>query len=202
MKIFIVDDHQLFREGLRLLLETVPDYDVVAEFNDVSGLHEAVVEWQPDLVILDYNIPGGGSLAALETIKKRFLAIKVITLTGVQSGKLFKQLVAAKADGIFLKDMSAKTMLASVKKVLDGKQVFSEGVRHYISVANQELTGREFQIMDFIVAGLNSKEIADKLHLTIKTVENHRYNLMQKLGLKNPVELVHYAQKHGLLSSS
>ena len=199
MNIIIADDHLLFRDGLKIILETEANFNIIAEHDNAADLKEAVIELQPDLVIADYNMPGGGSLTTLEYIKKRYSEIKVIALTGVHSGVLFKQMLNAGADGIFLKEMSAQSMLESVKKVMAGERVFSQTVEQYIKPEQDKLTAREFQIMDFIVSGLSSKDIAEKLNLSVKTIENHRYNLMQKLGLKSSVELVQYAKKQGLL---
>ena len=184
MKIILADDHILFRDGLKIMLETIPDYSVVAEVENASSLIDAVKKHSVDLVILDYNMPGGGSISALEHIKKRYETTKVISLTGVHSGQLFKQMFDAGADGIFMKEMSAKEMVRSIQKVLNGEKVFSDTVKEYMSDNTPKLTNREFQIMDLIVSGLSTNEIADKLSLSAKTVENHRYNLMQKLELK------------------
>ena len=201
MKIIIADDHLLFRDGIKIMLETMPDFQVVAEVDSADGLLDAVKQHSVGLVILDYNMPGGGAISALEHIKKRYEHTKVISLTGVHSGHLFKQMLNAGADGIFMKEMSAQDMLSSIQKVLNGEKVYSETVKEYLKNEQPKLTNREFQIMDLIVSGLSTAEIAERLSLSAKTVENHRYNLMQKLELKNSVELTLYAQKQGLLSN-
>jgi len=202
MNIIIADDHVLFRDGLKMMLEIESDFQVVAEVDNAESLIIAIKEQSADLVILDYNMPGGGSISALEYIKKRYPHTKVITLTGVNSASLFKQMFSANADGILMKEMSAQDMISSIKRVIAGEQVFSETVKQSLDINQPELTNREFQIMDLIVSGLSTNEIAEKLSLSSKTVENHRYNLMQKLELKNSVELTRYAQKLGLFSNS
>ena len=201
MRIVLADDHQLFRDGLRTVLETVSGYEVVAEVGNAAELKAAVQQDQPDLVIQDYRMPGGGTVAVLEFIKQRYPEIKVIVLTGVNSGALFQQLLDSHADGIFLKEISAEEMLRSIKKVMSGQRVFSATVRDQVFSEKPDLTAREFQIMDLVVEGLNNSEISQRLSLSPKTIENHRYSLMKKLGLKNAVELMHYVRKNGLLDS-
>lgn len=198
MRIVIADDHQLFREGLRLILSNESDWQVVAELDNAEDLLALVKEQTPDLVMLDYRMPGGGSLSALEYIKKRYPQIKVIMLTGVQSHALFEQMKACQADGVLLKEISAEELLKAVYRVMAGKKIIYAGLND-ATVAPPDLTSREFQVLDLVLAGLNSNAIAEKLNLSSKTVENHRYSMMQKLGVKNTVELMHYANRHGLL---
>lgn len=201
MRIILADDHKLFREGLRVVLETVPEHEVVAEVGNAPDLKEAVTRLQPDLVIQDYRMPGGGTVAVLEYIKQRYPEIKVIVLTGVDSGALFQQLLDSRADGVLLKEMSAEETLEAIRKVKSGQRALSPTVRERAHSVMPELTAREFQIMELVVEGLNSMEISQRLNLSSKTVENHRYSLMKKLGLRNTVELVHYVRKHGLLEN-
>ncbi len=201
MRIILADDHKLFRDALRVVLETVPDYEVVAEVGNALDLKEAVSQLQPDLVIQDYRMPGGGTVAVLEYIKQRYPEIKVIMLTGVDSGALFQQLLDSNADGVLLKEISAEETLASIRKVMSGKRALSPSVSERALPGRPDLTTREFQIMELVVEGLNSAEISARLNLSAKTVENHRYSLMKKLDLKNTVELVHYVRKHGLLEN-
>lgn len=199
IRIVIADDHQLFREGLQLILSSEPAWQVIAEVDNAEDLLTRVKTEQPELVMMDYRMPGGGSLSALEYIKKRYPEIKVIMLTGVQSRTLFSQMTACQADGILLKEMSADELKKAVKNVLLGKKVTSKGVAQELGSNAPDLTAREFQVLDLVLTGLNSAAIAQKLSLSSKTVENHRYSLMQKLGVKNTVELMRYASRHGLL---
>jgi DNA-binding NarL/FixJ family response regulator len=201
MRIILADDHKLFRDALRVVLETVPGYEVVAEVGNAPDLKEAVSRLQPDLVIQDYRMPGGGTVAVLEYIKQRYPEIKVIMLTGVDSGALFQQLLDSNADGVLLKEISAEETLASIKQVMSGRRALSPSVSERALPGRPDLTTREFQIMELVVEGLNSTEISARLSLSPKTVENHRYSLMKKLDLKNTVELVHYVRKHGLLEN-
>ncbi len=201
IRIILADDHQLFREGIRVLLESVNEYQVISEADNAEDLKTQVVELQPDLVIQDYRMPGGGTISTLEYIKKRYPKIKVIALTGVHSGSLFQQLLDSHADGVLLKEISAQELLTAVRNVLRGEKVFSSTVREQVFAGKPDLSPREFQVLDLVVEGLNNNEISERLNLSPKTIENHRYNLMNKLGVRNAVELMHYVRKNGLLDS-
>ena len=117
MKIILADDHQLFREGLRTLLELDPEYQIVSEVDNTDALLADVTRFQPDLIFQDYRMPTGGTISTINKIKKQFPEIKLIILTGMQSTRLFKQLLSSKADGILLKEVSAEFLLQAIKEI-------------------------------------------------------------------------------------
>jgi DNA-binding NarL/FixJ family response regulator len=199
IEIILADDHQLFRDGIKTLLESVNDYRVVAEVNTAQALKETLTHTSANLVLLDYRMPGGGALTTLKYIKKRYPDTQVIALTGVQSTSLFKQLMDSDADGVLLKEISAQELLQAVAKVMSGEKVYSKSVQEEVRGHKSDLSNREFQVLDLVVEGLSNNEISERLSLSAKTVENHRYNLMNKLGVRNAVELMHYARRNGLL---
>ena len=184
-----------------MLLESVEGYEIVAELDNADELKRKVRGLKPDLVILDYRMPGGGSITTLEYIKTILPKTKVISLTGVRSGNLFRHLIDSHADGIVLKDASGEELLEAVKNVLAGQQVLSPNIRDKLFKGKPDLTPREFQVLDMVVEGLSTNEIAERIGLSKKTVESHRYSLSHKLGVRNAVELVHYVREHGLLDS-
>lgn len=195
----LADDHKLFREGLRSTLESDGRYKVVHEVGDAASLKTELQIRSVDLVLLDYRMPGGGSLAALEYIKKRFPTTKVILLTGMDVSPIFQQFVDLKADGVLIKEISSEELLGSVAKVVSGERVVAAEVRNYLDSKKAQLSAREYQVMELILEGLSNTEMADRLGISIKTVGNHRHNLMQKLNLKNTVELMRFAIKNGYL---
>ncbi|MEM7361297.1 MAG: response regulator transcription factor [Pseudomonadota bacterium] len=201
MKIILADDHPLFREGLKSMLETVPGFRVIRQVDTAADLKNVVSEQQPDLVIMDYRMPGGGALETFQFIKKRFTEIKIILLTGIDVSSLFQQFVELDADGVLIKDASSDDLLASITGVVAGRKVIAPAIEKQLSNSDTQLTSREFQIMEQILQGHNNTVIAKNLSLSIRTVGNHRFNLMQKLGLKNSVELMHYAINNGLIGS-
>jgi DNA-binding NarL/FixJ family response regulator len=199
MRILLADDHQLFREGLRTLLELEDTHQIVDEVDNTEALLESVQTHQPDLVIQDYRMPNGGAISVINTIKEQFPGIKLIMLTGVQSGDLYLQLIKSKADGILLKDVSAEFLLQAIDDVQKGERVFSPAVAELLKSKDMKLTSREFQVLEYVVEGLNNSEISDKLYLTSRTVENHRFNLMKKLNVHNVAELIKVVRDQGIL---
>jgi DNA-binding NarL/FixJ family response regulator len=202
MRIILADDHRLFREGLCATLETVKTYSVVAQLGTADGLLNELSTTECDLVFLDYHMPGGGALKALSSIKSNFSKTKVIVLSGADVSSLYQSFIDLKANGVLIKDISSIELLNSVTRVIDGEQVIAKEIVEFIKANQSEITLREFQVMELIVSGLNNTQIAKQLNLSNKTIANHRYNLMQKLGLKNSIELMHHALKIGLISHS
>jgi DNA-binding NarL/FixJ family response regulator len=201
MKIILADDHTLFREGLKIALETVPRYQVIGEFENVEGLRNGLQKQLPDLLIMDYRMPGGGSLAMLKYVKQRYQSLKVIMLTGINVGPVFQQFLESKADGILIKDMTGIQMMGAVESVERGEQVIAPAVEEYLHSEQPQLSSREYQVMELVLEGLNNTEMADRLNISVKTIGNHRFNLLQKLGLKNSVELTRYALQNGFIEA-
>lgn len=199
MKILLADDHLLFREGLKLLLEMQPDMEVVAEVADLRHLLETVKDTNPDLLIMDYHMPGGESSALLAHCKQRFEALKVIALTGSRSGAVLKQLQQADADAVLLKDTPPKTLLAAIDSIFQGKKILGDDVSEKINEMETELTQRELQILQLVYRGLSTAELASQLNISAKTADKHRENLMRKLQVSNVVQLIHRVKEMNLL---
>lgn len=199
MRIVLADDHEMFRQGVRLLLES-HDRNVVGECSNAEDLRDLSLKLRPDVVILDYRMPGD-SLSTLEYIKARMPECKVIMLTGVQSALLYQQITATRIDGLLKKEGSANQLIEAIDTVIAGDRFFSAEIRPLIAAAAPELSKREFQIFNLIVQGLTGVEIADQLNLAAKTVDGHRQNIMKKLNTKNVVELVNYAHENDLFQS-
>ena len=199
MKIILADDHVLFREGLKIALETVPHYEVVAEYENTADLRKGLQQDPPDLLIMDYRMPGGGSLATLKYLKQRYDELKIIMLTGINVSVIFQQFVDSKADGILIKDMTGLEMMQAVELVEKGETVIAPAVQEYLRSQKPQLSSREYQIMELVLEGLGNTDMAERLNISVKTVGNHRFNLMQKLNLKNSVELTRYAIQNGFI---
>lgn len=198
MQIILADDHAIFRQGLALLLQAQPGYRIVAEADRLEGVPQLVQQHKPDLLILDYHMPGGESSAVLAYCKQRDPALKVIALTGAQSGMAYRQLIDARADAVLLKDATAPELLRCIADVMAGKTVVPEAVQRQADAVDHGLTPRERQILQLIYQGLPTTEVAEQLHLSVKTVDKHRENLMRKLGVCNVVQLIHKAREFGL----
>jgi len=197
----IADDHYLFMEGITGLLQSVPGYSVIGQSKNTASLLKNLEQETPDLVIQDYRMPGSNSLIVINQIKIKYPSIKLILLTGLHSNSVFKQALASKAHAILVKDISSEDLLNSIKWVMLGKRVLSPCVQEVNSKLEPEITSKEFQILELIFEGFNSNEMAKKLNRSAKTIENHRYNLMQKLGVKNVAGLMRYIHNNGLIES-
>lgn len=194
IKILLADDHAIFRQGLKLLLQTQEQYQIVAELGDLGQVLPYLQSDVVDLMILDYHMPGGESSAVLAYCKQRYPEMRIIALTGANSGVIFKQLRDAKADAILQKEGSANQLLDCINQVLAGKQVIPEEVQAQIEACETDLTPRELQILALIYQGLATVEVAEQLSLSAKTVDKHRENIMRKLQVNNVVQLIHKVQ--------
>ncbi len=198
-KLVIADDHQLLRDGLRLLLEGNDAFHIVAEAHDTESLQEAVKAHHPDIVISDYNMPTGQMTQVLADIKAFRPSVKFIILTGVISGSLYKQLLDIPVNGILLKDGSMDDIINGLNKVMNGEIVMSDIVREHIEHLDALLTKRELEIVSLVVKGASNNEISTTLCISPKTVDNHRSNIFKKLQVNSAVELAEYARKNGLV---
>lgn len=203
MRIIIADDHTIFRDGLKLLLGCCPGYQVVAESGEAASLQALVQAHRPDLVIMDYNMPGGDSGAVLAYLKQRHPQLKVVVLTAERGGALLQHLEAVGADGILLKEGSGEAMLAAIQRVAAGEKVVPPAVRERIDQLSQpdlQLTAREFQVLHLICEGWPNAAIAERFSLSPRTVDKHRENLQRKLGVSNVVQLINKARELDLVA--
>ena len=207
MKIVIADDHGIVRSGIKLLLERQPDLEVVAEAADGIEARDLVIERRPDLAILDVKMPGLTGLQATREIKAQAPEVPVLILSMHDDERYLFEALKAGASGYVLKAQADADLMAAVRAVEKGepfltpsaqqaliKDVLGEGVAR-----SDELTPREQEVVKLVAEAHTNKEIAAILHLSEKTVENHRSNAMRKLGMRDRVELVRYAIRKGLI---
>lgn len=208
LRVFLIDDHAVLRSGLRLLLQTQPGLEVVGDASDgAEGLAE-VRRLKPDLVILDLSMPGLGGLEMLKQAMAEQPWLKVMVLTMHDDIEFVRTALTAGAVGYVLKRAADTELLTAIRTVSQGgtyvypslaARLFLEsGVRE-----NREQTGklsqREIEVLQHIALGYTQGEIADRLALSIKTVETHKARISEKLGLKTRAELVRYAIHNGLV---
>jgi DNA-binding NarL/FixJ family response regulator len=213
-RILIVENHALLRAGLRALLSAKPEFEVVGE---AANGHDAVAAargLEPDLVLMDISMPGMTGIEAIIDIKRRSPATRVIVVTMHKAEEYVQASLRAGASGYLLKDAGDEELQAAIRTVLAGKIYLSADVsgaivERYLAGEQprgtarraQDLTHRERQILKLIAEGHRNKYIAEYFSLSIKTVEKHRSNLMQKLDLHNSSMLTSYAIEHGLLDT-
>ena len=212
IRVFLVDDHALFRDGLRALLAGCEDMEVVGEAGDGQEAVARVPGARPDVVLMDIAMPGLGGLEATLALRRLYPPARILVLTQYESREYVTRFLKAGAAGYVLKKAAGPELIAAIRAVAAGQAVLhpsvtAEVIEGYLKgsrpgpgeAAYESLTERERQVLKLIAEGQTSKEIAGALDISVKTVVTHRTNLMQKLGLHNRAELVKYAVRLGLI---
>jgi len=209
IRILIADDHGVLRAGLRALLNTEPSLEVVGEAADGNEALRLTSELQPDIVLMDISMPDCGGIEATRRLTELRPDVGVLILTVHEDKGLLREAIRAGAAGYILKRAVESELINAIQAVSRGDLYVHPAMTRallpdVISVpaANQmaieRLTPREVEVLRLIVTGHTNRQIADVLTLSVRTVESHRANLMDKLDLHSRVELVRYAAKHGL----
>ena len=210
--IVLADDHRLVREGLRRLLEERKDFRVIGEATNGQQAVEIAEAERPDLVLMDISMPGLSGIDATRRICKNGSATKVLILSMHDNRSFVEEVLRAGASGYVLKDAAASDLLRAVDAVRSGDSFLSPGITQQVvdAIANpgdrsaaalESLTERERQVLTLIAEGLSSKQIAGQLGVSLKTVESHRANLMDKLDIHKVSGLVRFAIRAGLVAA-
>lgn len=208
-KIVIADDHPIFLLGIKSLLESKPDqYELVGIAEDGTQAWELIKNKKPDIALLDIEMPGMSGLTICDMVRKDKLFTKVVVLTVSKDEAIFNQALEAGVHGYILKENSINDLSEGIKTVLSGNFFFSSSVSEFLvkrsnrpssnemSVRKRRLTKTEKTVIKWIAEGLRSKEIADKMNISAKTINNHRANICKKLNLKGTNSLLVYALQH------
>jgi DNA-binding NarL/FixJ family response regulator len=209
IRILLVDDHAILRDGLRALLSYYPDVEVVGEAGDGLQAIECVQRLSPDIVLMDIAMPGMNGLEATRHIRQHYPGTRVLVLTQYEDQQYVLPLLQAGVSGYVLKRALGADLINAVRTVASGESFLYPSVattvldqlRKSEQQARQEdkmLTPREQEILRRVASGETSRQIALALNVSAKTIEWHRGNLMSKLGLRSVAELVRYALEHGL----
>jgi len=204
IKCVIVDDHTLFRDGLRRVLESEPDLEVIGEASDAAGALEKVEQLHPDVVLMDIGMPGMCSFDAAKLLLEKNPDTRLIFLTMYEEEEYLMRCMSVGASGFMLKDSPAPRVINAVREVFQGRKYLSpqilgrmvDDVRARSTRSSSRgtmLTPREREIIKMIAEGNSVKEIAGMLGRSVKTVEAHKFNLMRKLDIHNKAQLVTYA---------
>lgn len=204
-RIFIVDDHPVFREGLSKVIGQEPDLEVCGEADTAAEAFSKIDALAPDLVMTDIGLPGKGGLELIQDIHAINPALPVVVVSMHEEKLYAERVLRAGGRGYVMKQAGPAKMLQAIRTVLSGRIAVSEAISAGIldnlsrppakdgGPAMGKLSNREFEILRLIGQGRDSHNIAEALHLSIKTVDTHRGNIRIKLGLKNSTELIHYA---------
>lgn len=206
LNIFIADDHQLVQEGLSSLIRGIEHFTLAGTASTGEELISALsrAETLPDICILDIEMPGQGGVATLRILKERFPGLKVLILTMHEESFYVNRVIREGADGYLHKNLNRDSFIESVSKIMNGGSFFVQGLDTAAPSPAQDanpdvLTPREKHILRLIALGKSNKEIAKELHISHRTVDTHRNNLMRKLNISSSVLLVHYAYSNNLL---
>ena len=212
IRIFIAEDHAILREGLRALLTTSPDIEIVGEAEDGRDAVQQICKIKPQLVLMDLSMPHINGTEAIRMIKHREPDIKIIALTVHKSQEYVRAALDACADGYVLKDDTHQDLLTAIRNVIKGNIYLSPGITSkvingflekeadsHISLSWDTLTTRERQVIKLIAEGNKNREIAGSLCLSVKTIEKHRSNLMKKLDLHNASAITAYAIENNMV---
>lgn len=213
-KILIVDDHAIVREGVRMILAQESDLEVVGEAGDGQQALELTERIRPDVVIMDISMPGMGGIEATQTVRAKHPEVQVLVLTMHEDESYVFQLLRAGAAGYVLKRAAAQDLVQAVRAAAKGeaflypsvaRKVVEDYLRRVETGEERErydgLTTREKEILTLIAQGLSNQQIAEKLFISIKTVQTHRAHILEKLALHDRTELVRYAIRKGLIEA-
>jgi DNA-binding NarL/FixJ family response regulator len=210
----LADDHVVVRSGIKRIIEDEPDLKVVAQVGDGLELISVLQQIPADIVILDITMPNLSGIEALKKIKQLFPHLKVLMLTMHKSQELIQLVIAAGTDGYLLKEDAPQELISAIRSLRDGHTYISRLLfplfeEHcirshrdgYTAPEAESLTCREIEIVKLIAEGRSSKEIANILCLSYRTIQNHRTRIMRKLSIKKSIDLVRYAINRGFMST-
>ena len=214
IRVLLAEDHTIVRKGLRSLLDGEAGIEVIGEAEDGREAVEKVGQLLPDVVLMDITMPSLNGLEATRQIKKRFPEVKVVILTMHANEEYIFQILRAGASGYLVKQAAPTELLSAIQAAYQGESFLSPSIsrkviEEYIQQAEataekdsyDQLTDREREVLQLIAEGHPNREIADLLHISVKTVETHRANLMDKLDVHSTAELTQYAIRKGVIST-
>jgi two-component system response regulator NreC len=204
--IVLADDHEIVREGIKMVLDAEPDMAVIAEAADVESAARKVKGHQPRILVLDLSMPGEASLPAIPEIIEGSPATDIVVLTMQNEPAFAREALRAGARGFVVKHAAGKELVQAIRNVAGGGTYINPQLGARVAAGPStakgtpgNLTEREAEILGLIALGYTNPEIAEKLFLSVRTVETHRANVQQKLGLSTRAELVRFALDHDLV---
>ena len=214
IKVLLTDDHKLIREGVESMLHDLEDIEVIGSVASGEDAINEVRNNRPDVILMDILMGGMTGIEATRWIKESDATIKIVVLTMEISKDYVSAAIKSGVDGYLPKDVDKDTLIQSIRTVYQGQRFFNDAIMKLVfedfytheklkSPAKKlphELTKREYEILGLVASGKSNRELAESLFISIKTVETHKTNILEKLGLKNTTELVKYAIKNKIIS--
>ena len=211
INIVIADDHAIVREGLKRIVSAADGMQVVDEAKDGNEVMQRVRELNFDVLMLDLSMPGRNGMETIKLVRAEKPSIRILVLSMHQELQYAVRAIKSGASGYMTKESAPESLVMAIRKIASGGAYVSAEVAEQLALhampgsaalPHENLTEREFEVMQLLAAGGSVTQIAAKLNLSVKTVSTHKANLMQKLALDNPSELIRYAMRHGLVDGS
>jgi two-component system, NarL family, response regulator NreC len=210
IRILICDDHKLMQRGITTLLQTEPDMLIVGVASDTEEALQLAYEQRPDIVLMDISMPGAGGIEATRRLTQGVPGVRVLVLTVHEDESILREALAAGAAGYIVKRAAESELLDAIRAVARGDAYVHPAMMtallralakppHPEGVTTDSLTAREVDVLRLLAQGFTNRQIAERLSVSVRTVEGHRANITSKLGLHSRVDLVDYAEKHHLL---
>lgn len=198
IKIIVADDHQLFREGMMALLSKNDFLDIIGEASSVVELFELMDSIEPHVVLMDISMPGTNGLEAIKTARDQYPNVKFIVLTMHAEGQYVVKAVRNGAYGYLIKNADETELITAIESVALGKKYFNSQISQLMignmalqgEASHKKLSDREMEVLELVSEGRTTKEIADQLFVSARTVDTHRVNMMKKLNVQNTAELI------------
>jgi DNA-binding NarL/FixJ family response regulator len=215
IKVLLVDDHRILRDGVESILTQFDDIEVVGALSSGEEVVDEFEELKPDVILMDIVMGGMTGIEATRWVKERKPETKVILISSEVKKEFVSNGIKCGIDGYLPKDVDKNTLITAIRNVSTGQKFFNEAITNLIfedfykgekggkkreRKVTEGLTKRENEILELISSGKTNQEVADTLFISTKTVETHKANILEKLGLKNTAELVKYAIKHNIIS--
>lgn len=212
LNLLIVDDHKIFRDGLKLLLSQFPFIDTIHEASNGQEFLDMVGDIQPDLIMMDINMPIIGGIEATRLALKRQPDLKIIVLTTFHDEDFIEQMMIAGVEGYMLKRSTPEEFEMAMNRVASGGNYFSDEIVRTVAsklskireesmarMSRPIFTDREMEILTLLCKGLNNDQVSEIIHISPKTIEKHKSNLFQKTDSNNTINLILYAFRNGLV---
>lgn len=212
IKVLVVDDHSLVREGIITMLSVYEDFKVIGDAESGEEALKKVAKNQPDVMLLDINMPGLNGIETAKRMASDHPEVKIIILSMEVTQEHISEAIKAGVAGYLAKDTKKDILAEAIRKVMEGEQYFGQKISQVIfkgfykqskgeriANENKDLSKREVEVLRQIASGMSNREIAEKLFISIRTVDAHRNHIMQKLNLKSTAELVKYAIREKII---
>lgn len=214
IKVLLTDDHKLIREGIQSMLKDTSDIEVVGSVSSGEDAVNEVRQNRPDVVLMDIMMSGMTGIEATRWIKENDATIKIIIVTMEVSKEYVSAAIKSGVDGYLPKDVDREMLLQAIRTVHRGERFFNDAImklvfedfysheklKNPIKKLPHEITKREYEVLGLVASGKTNREVAELLFISIKTVETHKTNILEKLGLRNTTELIRYAIKNKIIS--